>query len=536
MAGSRIPGMYAGNAPSGRSRSARPNAALLLLLLGLTALFAALPSIASAAEYEVEVCTPASPAGDGIAITQAATPPLYFEPCGTAMVGGIVQGTTGGIVPEGSSQSWTLSAPANTRIHTLELTSSFAPGGSFLDWVLSTSAGSTLIGPVIDDGRPSIPPPERKKYTVDAASVTGRLFCPSFMIRVCPGTAANSFAVTLADIDATLEDAVPPSVAVPSPPTNTVRGIVKVPYSAGDTGSGVAAAALIVDGMEIASAHESNGGKCLEHPPYRFLVPCPLEVDSSLPFDTTRLKDGPHQVKVEVTDAAGQRSTSFGLTLTVRNVPVNTGLPLVSGGAQVGEQLSASSGKWEGNPTSFTYQWLRCPAELSADGGTSGCVQIAGARGPDYATGPDDVGHRALVRVTAANAAGSASAVSAPSNVIANPPPPLVRPILSRAVLSRKRFRVVLRRPERGRGTVLRLASTESGRLTITVERMRGTSARKIGTLVAPIKAGPSNVLLSGKIGKRRLSRGRYRLTITVQDPLGAVSDPATVRFTVLPG
>jgi hypothetical protein len=109
------------------------------MLLGLTALLAALPAIASAADYEVEVCTAASPAGDGIAITQPASAPLYFEPCGTAAINGIVQGTAGGTVPEGTSQSWTLSAPANTRIHTLELTSSFAPGGSFLDWVLSTS-------------------------------------------------------------------------------------------------------------------------------------------------------------------------------------------------------------------------------------------------------------------------------------------------------------------------------------------------------------------------------------------------------------
>src|SRR5262249_37758048 len=157
--------------------------------------------------------------------------------------------------------------------------------------------------------------------------------------------------------------------------------------------------------------------------PYKFLAPCPLEVSSSLPLDTTRFKDGQHQVKVAVTDAAGQRGTSFGVTLTVRNTPTNTALPLIDGAAHLGEPLSASSGKWEGAPTSFSYQWLRCPPELSGGGGTTGCAAIAGATGSRYVTGPDDVGRRALVRVTATNAAGSASAISVPSNVVDIPPP-----------------------------------------------------------------------------------------------------------------
>ena len=41
-------------------------------------------------------------------------------------------------------------------------------------------------------------------------------------------------------------------------------------------------------------------------------------------------------------------------------VPVNTTLPVVSGSAQVGAIVSASTGTWSNTPTSYGYQWQRC--------------------------------------------------------------------------------------------------------------------------------------------------------------------------------
>ena len=38
----------------------------------------------------------------------------------------------------------------------------------------------------------------------------------------------------------------------------------------------------------------------------------------------------------------------------------NTSLPVISGTAQVGSQLTASTGSWSGSPTSYSYQWHRC--------------------------------------------------------------------------------------------------------------------------------------------------------------------------------
>lgn len=525
--------MRTGEPISRRGRAQRLSALLLLTLTGLAIPAAGSPAPAGAAEYEVEVCTPSSPAGEGIEVTDPATPPVFFEPCGTAVVGGILQGTIGGTVPEGTQSSWTLSAPANTRLDAIELTSNFTLGKSFLDWVLSTGSGAALIGPVFDDGRPFIPPPERNRYTVDSGSVTGRLFCPPFAIRTCPGTAANSFSVSLSNIDVTLNDPAAPAVGTPSFPGAPVRETVRVPFSASDTGSGVATAALVVDGAEQPSVLFGNEGRCLPRPPYRALVPCSLKVESSLPLNTTRLREGQHMVAVVVTDAAGQRTESAAATLTVRNAPANTGLPALTGRTTVGERLLASAGQWEGVPTRFAYQWFRCPTATRAADNGAGCSPISGATAPEYTISPNDLGQRELVKVTASNAAGSLTASSLPSDVVANPVAPQPKPALSHVRLSRRRFKVGT---AKGRGTVLRLTSSEAGHLTIAVERIRGRKAKTVATLTAPIKAGPSDVLLSGRIGKRALGRGRYRLTVTVQNPQGAVSDPARASVTILRG
>lgn len=91
--------------------------------------------------------------------------------------------------------------------------------------------------------------------------------------------------------------------------------------------------------------------------------------------------------------------------------PVNVEPPRVTGTAQVGEALTASTGTWANNPTTFRYRWLRCNAS-----GLS-CVLLA-ADGRTYRLGADDVGKTLRVRVTAVNADGAANARSEPSGVV----------------------------------------------------------------------------------------------------------------------
>jgi len=88
--------------------------------------------------------------------------------------------------------------------------------------------------------------------------------------------------------------------------------------------------------------------------------------------------------------------------------PANTALPKIAGAAKVGKTLKALSGVWSNSPE-LTYRWLRC----SSSGTT--CHGITKATGRAYHPVQADAGHRVEVRVTATNAAGKASATSAPT-------------------------------------------------------------------------------------------------------------------------
>ena len=110
-----------------------------------------------------------------------------------------------------------------------------------------------------------------------------------------------------------------------------------------------------------------------------------------------------------------------------RVAPVNTVSPTISGKTRVGESLSASQGEWQGSPTSFFYQWLRC------DGAGAACTAIAGASQPTYRLATADLGHRIRVEVVAENADGASPAArSAATKVIRVPAPANVaKPLIS---------------------------------------------------------------------------------------------------------
>jgi hypothetical protein len=96
--------------------------------------------------------------------------------------------------------------------------------------------------------------------------------------------------------------------------------------------------------------------------------------------------------------------------------PSNTAAPVVSGTAEQGQALSATTGTWSNSPTAFAYQWLQC------DGSGSNCAGIAGANASAYTPASGDVGRTLRVTVTASNAGGSTAATSAQTAAIAAPP------------------------------------------------------------------------------------------------------------------
>jgi Subtilase family len=152
------------------------------------------------------------------------------------------------------------------------------------------------------------------------------------------------------------------------------------------------------------------------------------QVGSSWKY-TVRSEDSGFAIKLAVTfsdpdgssAAVAPLSEPVGGSTAPPAAPTIGSPPTISGTAEEGQLLSASTGTWSGSPTAYGFQWRRC------DSGGANCAAIAGASGQSYALGAADVGSTLRVAVTAANAGGAATAESAPTaKVAAEPvaPPP----------------------------------------------------------------------------------------------------------------
>jgi hypothetical protein len=126
---------------------------------------------------------------------------------------------------------------------------------------------------------------------------------------------------------------------------------------------------------------------------------------------------------VEVTVTAKNVEGSAASTSAVSGVvlpaaPANVTLPAISGIAQEGETLTATSGSWNGTPPlTYAYQWQNC------DAAGSSCVAISGATGPTLVPEAGSVGQTIRVAVTASNAAGASTAEASQSAVVADASP-----------------------------------------------------------------------------------------------------------------
>ncbi len=106
---------------------------------------------------------------------------------------------------------------------------------------------------------------------------------------------------------------------------------------------------------------------------------------------------------VTATNGAGSAVAYSGAIQLI--APVNTTVPSFFTTPAVGFATAINVGVWSNFPASYTYQW-----EISADGTT--WTSISGATGPTYSPVSGDVGSYLRCVVTAANVAGSSSAVS----------------------------------------------------------------------------------------------------------------------------
>jgi thermitase len=157
-----------------------------------------------------------------------------------------------------------------------------------------------------------------------------------------------------------------------------------------------------------------------------------VQVGSSWKY-TVQSADSGYALKLTVAfaDPVGTTSASAPLTAPVGGTepppspsaaPVNTALPAVSGTAEDGQVLSASTGAWSNSPTAYAYQWRRC------DSAGANCAALSGATGQTYPVGSADVGSTLQVAVTASNASGPSTATSALTAVVQGAPPPPLTP------------------------------------------------------------------------------------------------------------
>jgi hypothetical protein len=129
--------------------------------------------------------------------------------------------------------------------------------------------------------------------------------------------------------------------------------------------------------------------------------------------------DAGHTLRFQVTaknseGSATAQSNATGEVPGKANAPAEVSPPTVSGSAVVGQQLTATTGTWEGTkPISYTFAWQTCNESITSCSGT-------GKQGNTYTVVASDVGRRLRVKVTAKNSAGSSSGLSDTTAVVAS--------------------------------------------------------------------------------------------------------------------
>jgi hypothetical protein len=228
------------------------------------------------------------------------------------------------------------------------------------------------------------------------------------------------------------------------------------------------------------------------------------------------------RVRVTGINAEGAVNARSGPTavVTPSAAPTNTARPTVAGEPEVGQELTAEDGTWTNSPTSFGYQWQRCDVDAIA------CAAVVGATGKTYGVRAADVGFRLRVAVTARNANGAGSALSAPSGIVVPAVPitnarPSVRLISVRFLGARvyARFRICDDSP---RNLTILATDSRPGRVSQT---------RRFTTRIPP---NPCGVYTRSWVPAPRFrGKGRYTVTIAARDTSGRTSLPVRKTFTL---
>lgn len=166
-----------------------------------------------------------------------------------------------------------------------------------------------------------------------------------------------------------LVDGTDPSSGAVTGPLATdseIAGHAEANIAASDQGSGVYRSRLLVDNHPVdESVIDANGGACADaNPgnadPYEFgsATPCKQVASGEVSLNTHAIPDGEHNIKIQIEDAAGNRTTVLNRTVAVRNAPASTesSRPLSSEGAP-GNPATRVLG--DGGPWSLSFRLSR---------------------------------------------------------------------------------------------------------------------------------------------------------------------------------
>ena len=236
------------------------------------------------------------------------------------------------------------------------------------------------------------------------------------------GATSTTYSLSPSDVGATLRVIVTASNAANTPvsATSPASGVIAAAAPVNTTAPSVTGSA--VDGQTLSASTGSWSGTAPLSYAYQWLRcdasggTCSTISGATASTYTLTDSDLGSTIEVQVTAtnaAGGTAAVSAPTTVVTGSPPVNAAPPVVSGNAQDGQVLSASTGSWSGAaPLSYRYEWQGCASP------GSGCTDITGATGATYTVGAGDVGRFIEVTVVASNAQGNASASSQPTGLV----------------------------------------------------------------------------------------------------------------------
>jgi hypothetical protein len=325
----------------------RRRKSLLTLVAGLAVVGACLSqaSVALAGEYTVYGChTPngaVAPWG-GWSYSLQVYPAYYSDSCPNVTFMWMAAST-----PHGDNRyaEETFTAPPNTTIakYTLVRAVRLVPSGGFYYQALQYTSGYWAMvegcdtyGGCHNFGNYQDPGSSANVFTHSGQSNTTavqlKIICGKSP--QCPSESGGvSASIWLFQSVFTLQASSAPQFT--EPPTGplvgggTLSGLVPVTISATDQGGGVYRAAIEIDGKVVQSQVLDNStGTCQQ--PFTAVVPCPLSANGTVDFNTARVADGAHSLRVIVTDAAGNQAVWGPITIHTSNSPCSP-VPAASG-------------------------------------------------------------------------------------------------------------------------------------------------------------------------------------------------------------